>query len=166
MILYIHICFFIIYIWFCVILQTYMQLCSMYILVAFLDLSTGVGNSLWLVSGSRCYPSASESGMRKKWVFLHLWGDDDDPLMIVWWFFSDDDGWWLMVKLESLYEKWAASEAGCLRIRNFTCATSDAMSGCSCILYTDFTAFQHQQDATALNKLITLYCQKNKSCNN
>ena len=44
-------------------------------------------------------------------------------------------------------------EAGCLRIRNFTCATSDAMSGCSCILYADFSAFQHQPNATALNKL-------------
>lgn len=44
-------------------------------------------------------------------------------------------------------------EAGCLRIRKFTCATFDAMSGCSCILYADFSAFQHQPNATALNKL-------------
>lgn len=102
------------HIWFCVILQTYKQLCSMDIFVDLLDLSTCVGNALWLVAGSRCYPSASESGMRKKMVFLHLRGDDDDdPLMmivvvIVWGFFGDDDGWWLLVKRQSLYVKLAA----------------------------------------------------------
>ena len=46
-------------------------------------------------------------------------------------------------------------EAGCLRIRNFTCATSDAMSGCSCILC-GFFGLSASTERNSIEQIVTV----------